>query len=489
MKRTIAIGAVLATLALMTGVAQARNEHCAGGIQYVTLALKDKDRGNLDDYRREINKAVAQLTTCAQEDPADFEAQGYLGWALAEIDSTRQAGQVFTKAIDGLNAKGDKKRASDVAVNRESYWVRALNDGIAKVNAAQNAYPDYLKTPENDADKTLKGEATKSYEQAVVSFTRASELKPGDPKTLRNLGSVYAFMGQFEKAEAVFREGLKAAPTDSALLVSVKSVRTNYANKLIDEKKFDEAITFFSGLIKDDPGSADLQLGLADAYFKRAQSKEGDARKPDFKLAGDAYAAAARLKPGDADPTFDAALAYQNAGESKLAEPLWRATLKQRPDDVDAISALGSCLADLGQFEEAIKVLWDGVSREPKNKILHRQLGAVYTKAQNNPKSTEELMVYLALQNGQPVADAAATAKSAKAGTPRAQTFASAGTPDQVVPWEIQGEKVETWFYWSKKLAYHFKGDVLYLKSDWSAPALPPAGNPPPAPASAGKKK
>ncbi|HEY6866707.1 MAG TPA: tetratricopeptide repeat protein [Candidatus Eisenbacteria bacterium] len=484
MKRTIALGAAVAALALAAGVARARNEHCAGGIQYVTLALKDKDRGNLDDYTREIHKAVDQLTECAKEDPADFEAQGYLGWALCEIDSTRLAGQVFTKAIDGLNAKGDKKRAADVAVNRESYWVRALNDGIAKVNAAQNAYPDYLKTPENDADKTLKGEATKNYDQALVSFTHAAELKPGDPKTLRNLGSVYAFMGDFGKAEAVFREGLKAAPTDSSLLLSVKSVRTNYANKLIEEKKYDDAITFFSGLIKDDPSNPDLQLGLADAYFKRAQSKEGDARKPDFKLAGDAYAAAAKLKPNDADPTFNAALAYQNGGESKLAEPLWRATLKMRPDDVDAISALGSCLSDLGQFDEAIKVLWDGVSRDPKNKILHRQLGAVYTKAHNNAKSTEELMVYLALQNGQPVADPAATAKSAKAGTARAQTLASAGTPDQIIPWEIQGEKVESWFYWSKKAAYHFKADALYLKSDWSAPA--PAGG---AQADAPKKK
>ena len=47
--------------------------------------------------------------------------------------------------------------------------------------------------------------------------------------------------------------------------------------------------------------------------------------------------------------------------------------------------------------------------------------------------------------------------------------------PDQVIPWEIQGEKVESWFYWSKQLAYHFKGDALYLKSDWSAPDLKPA--------------
>ncbi len=474
MKRAIALAAAVVVLAALVGVAQARNPHCAGGIQYLNIGLNDKAKGNMEDYEREIHKAVDQLSQCAQEDPADLEALGYLGWAYAEIDSARAAGEAFEKAIAALRVK-DPKKADWAAQNRESYWATAFNDGIAKINAAQNAYPDYLKKPENDADQTLKGEAKKSYDLAVTSLTRASQLKPGDPKTIRNLGSVYAFMGDFQKAEGIFREGLKLTPNDSLLEQSVKSVRTNYANQLIEEKRYDEAIAFFGELIKADPKNSDLHLGLADAYFKRALSKEGDARRPDFKLAGGSYAAAAGLKPGDADLTFNAALAFQNGGDSQSAEPLWRETLKLRPDDVDAFSALGSCLADLGRFDEAVKTLWEGVHREPKNKILHRQLGAVYTKAGNNPKSTEELMVYLALQNGQAVADPVATAKSAKAGTARAQTLTSAGAPDEILPWEIQGEKVESWFYWPKNQAYHFKGDALYLRSDWSAPDLKPA--------------
>jgi tetratricopeptide (TPR) repeat protein len=485
-KRAIALAAAAVTLAALAGVAEARNPHCAGGIQYLNIGMNDKNRGNMEDYQREIGKAVDQLRQCANEDPADLEALGYLGWALAEVDSARAAGEAFEKAMAGLRPK-DPKRADWVAQNRDSYWATAFNDGIAKINSAQGAYPDFMKKPENDADQTLKTEARKYYDQALRSLTRASLLKPGDAKTVRNLGSVYAFMGEFQQAESTFREGLKFAPGDSTLQQSVKNARANLASQLIDEKKFDQAIGFFGELIKGDANSSDLQLGLADAYFKRAQSKEGEARRPDFRLAGEAYAAAARLKAGDADLNFNAALAYQNGGDMKSAEPLWRETLKLRPDDVDAISALGACLADLGNFDQAVQVLWGGVNREPKNKILHRQLGAVYTKAGNNQKSSEELMVYLALQNGQPVADPLSASKSAKPGTARAQTLASGGTPDEVTPWEIQGEKVETWFYWTKKQAFHFKGDALYLKSDWSAPDLKPAGGP--APAGSGKKK
>jgi hypothetical protein len=45
------------------------------------------------------------------------------------------------------------------------------------------------------------------------------------------------------------------------------------------------------------------------------------------------------------------------------------------------------------------------------------------------------------------------------------------GTPEEVYPWEAKGEKYETWFYWSKKQAYHFKSGMLSVKSDWSGAA------------------
>src|SRR5712692_3322593 len=87
--------ATAAALLLAAGVASARNPHCAGGIQYVVQGLKDKERGNTEDYSREMNKAVEQLTLCSTEDATDFEAVGYLGWALAELDSAGPAGDAF----------------------------------------------------------------------------------------------------------------------------------------------------------------------------------------------------------------------------------------------------------------------------------------------------------------------------------------------------------------------------------------------------------
>jgi tetratricopeptide (TPR) repeat protein len=462
------VGAAALVAAGHAGVALARNPHCSGGILYVTQGMRDKDKGDMESYHRQMNKAVSELEQCANEDPKDSEALGYLGWAYAEVDSACLAGKAFDAAIKGLTEKGDKKKVEWATGNRNSYWARAFNEGIQGIQTAQMAYPEFSKPPTED-EKALKEEARKNYEKAIVSLTHATCLKPGDPQTMRNLGSVYAFMGEFDKAQAAFQEGLKAAPGDSSLQYALKAVRTNYARGLVDAKKYDEAIAYFTDLVKNEAGNADAWTSLADALFRRAQSKEGDARKADFRAAADAYAKAFELKSSDTDLAFNAALAYQNTGAWDKAEALWRQAAKARPDDVEILASLGAVLAEQKKYDEAIRTLHQAVNLQPKNKNLHRQFGNIYTKAGNNVRATEELMVYLAMQNGQPAADAAAAAKAAREGSAAAKTLATEGTPEQVIPWEADQDKYETWLYYAKKRAYTFKAGSLVTKSDWTA--------------------
>ncbi len=459
-------------VAAAAGSAHARNPHCSGGILYVTQGMRDKDKGDRESYERQMRKAVFELEQCATADPADAEALGYLAWAYAEVDSAGPAGRAFAGAIAGLTAKGDKKKADWATGNRNSYWARAFNDGIEHIRVAQQAYPEFTKPPTDEAEITLKGEAEKHFQGALADLTRSSLFKPGDPQTIRNLGSVHAFMGEFKQAEAVFQEGLKAAPGDSSLMLSIRSVRVNYARTLLDAKKYDEAIAHFNELLKTEPDNPDHHLSIGEAYFARAQSKEGDARKADFRLAGDAYARAGELKPTDPDLPFNAALAYQNAGAWDKAEAQWRLAVKLRTDDVEALSPLGAVLAEQKKYIEAIKTLHGAVNLKPQNMNLHRQLASIYIKAGNNAKGNEELMVFLALRDGKPAADPAAAAKAARPETAAGKTLAGEGSPEQVVSWIGDKETYETWFYWAKKRAYTFKLGMLVTKSDWGAADL-----------------
>jgi tetratricopeptide (TPR) repeat protein len=452
--------------------------HCAGGIQYVVQGLKDKERGNTEDYAREMNKAVDQLVACANEDPADLEALGYLGWAYAELDSAGPAGQWFQKSIDGLCSKGDKKKCEIVTTNRESYWARAYNEGIKRIGDAQSAWPDYTKTPSAE-EQALKTEATKQYDAAILSLTRAKLLKPTSALTIRNVATAYALMGRYDEAEAVLVNGQKEAASDSAVAGfadALRTVRANKAGALLDAKKFDEAIAYYQQLAKSEPGNGDILMGLGSALFNRANTKQDAARRADFKLAGEAYAKAFEVKPANTDLGFNAALAYQSAGELALAEAQWRAVLKQTPEDPEALSSLGSTLADMQKFEEAVQVLQKAVNLKPDNKTYFRQLGAVYSKAGNNAKSTEMLMVFMAMNAGKENGDVAAAVKSAKAGSAAANTAAAMGAPDKVFDWESDGRKLQTWMYAAKKQSFTFdvaNGMALVQKSDWSTTGSP----------------
>src|SRR5690349_17654126 len=169
----------------------------------------------MDDYTREMNKAVDQLSQCAAEDSADLEAVGYLGWAYAEVDSAGPAGLWFGKAIAGLEAKGDKKKLEMTVNNRDSYWARAYNDGINKIKDGQSF-----------GDVGDKDKAKASYDQAIASLTRAKLLRPGHAQTIRNLATAYALSGDYDRAEAVLRNGITEAAADTAAGSLTEALRT-----------------------------------------------------------------------------------------------------------------------------------------------------------------------------------------------------------------------------------------------------------------------
>lgn len=458
-----ALAAVL-ILGVAAGAAWARNPHCAGGIQYLIQALNDKQKGNTEDYQRELQKSVQQLEACSTEDPADFEAMGYLGWAYGEIDSMCAAGKAFQIAIDGLTSKGDKKKLELAQNNRESFWATSFNKGIASINTAQALWNPYTNDPANDDEKKLKADARRNYEEALASLNKAQCLKPTDPRTLRNLGAIHAFMGDYTQAEEFFKQGLAVAPGDTDIVASIKQARTGRAAQLVKEKKFVEAMQYYQDLLKGEQNNGDLWAGLGDAALEQAKTLDGDAKKQVFTTAGDAYAKAASLASGAYELHYNSAICYQNAGNSTAAEEQWRATLQAKPEDREVMQNLSSVLSDQKKFPDAIAMAMKAVALDATDKNGFRQLGAIYTKSGDNLRAKQALLAYLALDRGKP-----SDAPTDASGADGAKLSAKQGKPERILLWEAEGQKYETWFYASKGQAFHFGGGAQQEKTDWSA--------------------
>jgi hypothetical protein len=124
----------------------------------------------------------------------------------------------------------------------------------------------------------------------------------------------------------------------------------------------------------------------------------------------------------------------------------------------------------LTKYDEAAAVLHQAVNLKPKDEKLHRQLGGVYARADNQSKSYEEMVVFIALERGQAAAEAAEAAQKAAPASDAGKALSSLGAPEELRFWEAEGQKYETWLYWGKAFALTFRGGQQVVKSDWGAP-------------------
>lgn len=477
MKIRIVATAVLAAglLAGLGRMAEARNANCSGGILYVSQALQARANKDLPEADKLMHRAVDRLSQCAAEDPEDYEAAGYLGWAYAEIDSFRPAGVFFAKSIEGLAKKGDKKKLETTSDNRKSFFVRELNAGIGSIREAQGIF-DMSKTPANDAEKVQFAEARKKADEAVGHFDKALLIVPaGDSLAtgaLKNMAFAYMMSGRDSLAETTYLRAQQASPNDPDIKAAVTAIRNDRAMHMLEKGGDpDKAIAVLEQLVKEDPNNPSRHGGLGDALFERAQKSKDEAKaKADYKAAGAEYAKASSLAPKEASLAFNAGIAYSNAKEWALAEPMWKNAAQLAPDNVQALGNYAVTLIQLKKYDDAAKAVQPALEKSAKDAEFHRLLAIAYATAGNTGKATEERFVFKALSPaGKEMKDGAAVAKAAPAATGAGKTFASMGAPDQVYEWEAESQKVQSWFYWSKKSAYHFSGNTLAVESNWSA--------------------
>lgn len=105
--------------------------------------------------------------------------------------------------------------------------------------------------------------ATDKYSEAIEPYEQALQLQP-DPKTAFLLGSVAQKAGDNEKAIAAYQQALALDP---------KYVKAQYnlALVLMDAKRYEEAVTAFDGLIKNEGPSYRAYYSQGLSYFYLGQ--------------------------------------------------------------------------------------------------------------------------------------------------------------------------------------------------------------------------
>jgi len=446
-KSWMAAAVLLAAVAVPR--AEARNYHCAGGIQYVTQAQAEFNKGNIEDSHRIYGKAVAQLTQCLTEDPSDIEAYDYLGVAYAELDDAVQSGHAFTQGIALATAKGDdkKKLLERMKANQEHYWVTYFNAAIKKYQEALATAPEG-KNPEPSA-----------FVPAADAMRKAVAEDPTNAKGYCNLAAFLANAGKNDEASQVVDNGLKAVPGDSCLTQRKAQIGVGMAQAAQASGDYAAAAAPWEKALAANPKDDKAALQLGQIYFeqgtKLAADKKDAEAKAAFTQSAKNFGIFHAINPADRDGLYNYIIAALQAGD-----------------------AAGAAKASQEALASATE---DSVAAE-----YHNFLAQAYRDMNLNDQAAAHTLVARALKEGTKVADPAAAAQ--KAATTAGATSAAAkklkemGPPDQIRTMTMGDYPVETWLWNGKKQAILFSKGVQVTAADWNSVAVASAATPAPAP-------
>lgn len=215
----------------------------------------------------------------------------------------------------------------------------------------------------------------RDIDAAIIAFQRAVESKPDYAPAWKSLGVAYATRGDFDRAEAPFRNACErqASLPDACLY---------YGRTLYLLNRFHQAIPVLRRVVEKAPRNAE-------GYRLLALSLEALGQAP---AAGDAYREAVRLyreSPADEDPGIDYGVYLTRQGHADDAIRPLEDALKRHSKSGRAHLELGCTLLALDRLAEAAAQLERAVELNPQSGRAHLLLGKAYQRL-GKPEAAEE---------------------------------------------------------------------------------------------------
>ncbi|HDK38351.1 MAG TPA: tetratricopeptide repeat protein, partial [Thiolapillus brandeum] len=218
---------------------------------------------------------------------------------------------------------------------------------------------------------------TEDWSVAKTTWERLRD----DPRYQKEQEAWY-FLGQLEE----LRGNLKQATENyrhvkSGHLKSDAKIRTAILTGKLGNT--DEAHELFNALRLTDPDRA-IQIYITEAELLK------DLHKPESALK--IYNQAINTYPQEADLYYARGILAADLGKIKLAEQDFKAALAIKPDDADALNALGYTLADqTNRYSEALAYIKKALELDPDNAAILDSMGWVLFRMKEYSQALEYL--------------------------------------------------------------------------------------------------
>ncbi len=208
----------------------------------------------------------------------------------------------------------------------------------------------------------LPDQVREKLAQGIQEYIAVQEFNAERPEAQVSLGTLYADQGRVQDAEAAYRVAIGLQPRFIPAYV-------NMAHLLGGMKREREAEGFLRQGLELNPDSADLYHALGLSLV----------RQKEIDQATTALARAAELAPDNARYSYVYAVALQSSGKLDEAIKVLETAHRQRPGDLDTLSALVTFSREAGHREAALDYalqLQQLVPDNPSVDQMVRDLGA-----------------------------------------------------------------------------------------------------------------
>ena len=214
-----------------------------------------------------------------------------------------------------------------------------LHGFITNQSIHESAYTEFYR----GLTYQLKGDESKdfeekqaAYEEAIVHYTRALELKPNLPEVYTNRGNVYRGIDQADKAIEDYNSATKLDPNDA-------NAYNNRGNAYFDRNEIDRAIGDYNIAIE-------LKPDYDDAYYDRGNAY---LIKGNFNSALQDFSKAVELDPNDANAYIIRGDAYLEKGDFDQALQDFNRAIELQPENAETYVIRGSTWLYLQEWEKA----------------------------------------------------------------------------------------------------------------------------------------
>ena len=197
-----------------------------------------------------------------------------------------ERGKLYYFANDYAQALEDFTKAKELGMeDSKLYWYKGFcYRRLGETELAIREYSRSLELKETSEVYRNRGlcfTTVKLYDKAVLDFTRAIKLPPGDKRLYRERGSAYQALEEYKKAQADYEKALELEPADAELYTTLGDVQERLG-------EVQEALQSYQKAIQIDPNYARAYNNRGVVYLSQMETEKAlaDHRKA-VKLAGD----------------------------------------------------------------------------------------------------------------------------------------------------------------------------------------------------------